>query len=80
MTENKRYTQMTNHYGTSRTYCTGIYDNQNHRELKKSSQVINELNELNDEKEQLHERIEDLEGQLEYIRKIENNCSKYVEK
>lgn len=52
MTE-KRYSKMMNHYGTSRTYCTGIYDNQNNRELQNSNQVITELNALHEENEQL---------------------------
>ena len=52
MTE-KRYSKMMNHYGTSRTYCTGIYDNQNNRELENSNQVITELNVLYEENEQL---------------------------
>lgn len=57
MTE-KRYSRMTNHYGTSRTYCTGVYDNQNNRELKNVSQVITELNSLHEENEQLKNEIE----------------------
>jgi len=52
MTE-KRYSRMTNHYGTSRTYCTGIYDNKNNRELQNSNQVIMELNALNEENQKL---------------------------
>lgn len=54
----KRYSRMTNHYGTSRTYCTGVYDNQNNRELKNTSQVINELNTLHEENEQLKSEVE----------------------
>ena len=58
MTE-KRYSRMTNHYGTSRTYCTGVYDNQNNRELKNASQVITELNALHEENEQLKSDLKD---------------------
>lgn len=57
MTE-KRYSRMTNHYGTSRTYCTGVYDNQNNRELKNASQVITELNALHEENQQLKKQLE----------------------
>ena len=57
MTE-KRYSKMMNHYGTSRTYCTGIYDNQNNRELQNSNQVITELNALHEEKRELQMRYD----------------------
>ena len=54
----KRFSRMTNHYGTSRTYCTGVYDNQNNRELKNVNQVITELNALHEENQQLKKQIE----------------------
>ena len=57
--EKKRYSKMMNHYGTSRTYCTGIYDNQNNRELQNSNQVIAELNALHKENEQLKRKMKD---------------------
>ena len=66
MTE-KRYSRMTNHYGTSRTYCTGVYDNQNNRELKNASQVITELNALHEENEQLKQRNDRQAKQLDRL-------------
>ena len=64
MTE-KRYNKIMNHYGTSRTYCIGIYDNQNNRELQNSNQVITELNALHEEKQELQHQINYLEDRLD---------------
>ena len=71
MTE-KRYSRMTNHYGTSRTYCTGVYDNQNNRELKNASQVITELNALHEENEQLKSTINTLTNDNTKMKKVLN--------
>ena len=60
---------MMNHYGTSRTYCTGIYDNQNNRELQNSNQIITELNALHDENEQLKQQLQSI---LKLTKKIED--------
>ena len=66
-----------NHYGTSRTYCTGIYDNQNNRELQNSNQVIIELNNLHEENLALKraDTITDLETQISRL-KYENELLK----
>ena len=79
MTE-KRYSKMMNHYGTSRTYCTGIYDNQNNRELENSSQVIYELNALHEENQALKKAVDEADDLIKshlsthYNRKWENYC------
>ena len=72
MTE-KRFSRMTNHYGTSRTYCTGVYDNQNNRELKNASQVITELNALHKENQELRQDNDIKFWKLQCIQSLNNN-------
>ena len=81
MTENKkRFITMTNHYGTSRTYCTGIYDNQDNYELTSARQVINKLNALHEENEQLKKDVEywkQVASQYSNELNVFEHCKKY---
>ena len=65
----KRFITMTNHYGASRTYCTGIYDNQDNYELTNSRQVIDKLNALH----------EDLETHKQYCKTLGIGINKIMQ-